>query len=63
MTAPLELEAALYRRAGKLRGHEIVFLCPEHDDHDPSARYNRSKEVWHEANAAPNCRRCRGLVA
>lgn len=46
MTAPPELEATLYRRAGKLRGRELSFRCPAHDDTDPSAQYNLDKQAW-----------------
>jgi len=42
-----ELEQELKARNGKVRGGEIIFLCPEHDDHNPSATYNLRKHVWH----------------
>ncbi|MCC7106273.1 MAG: hypothetical protein IT307_14120, partial [Chloroflexi bacterium] len=29
------------------RGDEILFLCPAHDDHEPSASWNPAKGVWH----------------
>ena len=47
MSAPPELEAALHRRGGMLRGRELHFLCLAHDDHRPSARYNLDKQVWY----------------
>ncbi len=40
------LESALFARAGELGGGEIHFLCPAHDDHDPSARYHPEKRTW-----------------
>jgi hypothetical protein len=51
MSAPLaDLVAALDRavrdRAGRADGQEMRFLCPAHDDHNPSARWNREKKVW-----------------
>ena len=46
MSAPPHLEEALCQRRGKLRGRELSFLCPAHDDHHPSARYNLEKRVW-----------------
>ena len=42
-----ELESAVMNRKGKKEGGEIKFLCPEHDDHNPSATYNPEKRVWH----------------
>ena len=43
-----ELEQALTARQGKREtGGEIKFLCPMHDDHNPSATYNTEKRVWH----------------
>jgi CHC2 zinc finger len=32
---------------GVRRGREIAFLCPLHDDHNPSLRVNRAKGVWY----------------
>ncbi len=43
---PPELEQAILARQGKREGREIRFLCPAHDDHKPSARYNLDKYVW-----------------
>jgi len=34
-------------RQGRVEGAEIRFLCPAHDDHHPSARWNRAKAAWH----------------
>ena len=42
-----ELEQIVMARAGKKQGKEIIFLCPEHDDHNPSAAYNPEKHLWH----------------
>jgi Winged helix-turn-helix DNA-binding len=41
------IEAAIASRDPRLAGSEIWFLCPAHDDHRPSARWNREKWVWH----------------
>ena len=47
---PPELLAALNRavlaRSGRRQGREVRFLCPAHDDHQPSARWRREKGVW-----------------
>ena len=45
------LEAEIARRqprgqTPKRRGDETWFLCPGHDDHHPSARWNGTKHVW-----------------
>lgn len=40
------LEDAALARGGRREGREIRFLCPAHDDHHPSARWNRPKAVW-----------------
>ncbi|MPZ51028.1 MAG: hypothetical protein GEU75_17290 [Dehalococcoidia bacterium] len=40
------LEAAVWAREGRLEGMEVRFLCPVHDDHHPSARWNSAKAVW-----------------
>jgi putative DNA primase/helicase len=47
------IQAALYRRGGKLHGDEIRFRCanPTHEDRHPSARFNVSKLVF-------NCPAC-----
>ena len=41
------VEAAVMAREGCKEGAELRFLCPAHDDHHPSARYNTIKYVWH----------------
>lgn len=41
------LEAAIMARDGRREGRETHFLCPVHDDHRPSARWNPEKKVWH----------------
>src|ERR1700726_2169094 len=52
MTGPVSLpdlgrrERRLLDRSGRREGHEIRFLCPEHDDSHPSARWSHSKAVW-----------------
>lgn len=33
-------------RSGKRIGKELQFLCIEHDDHHPSARWNPNKLTW-----------------
>lgn len=33
-------------RAGVRRGPDVWFLCPSHNDHNPSARFNYSKRLW-----------------
>lgn len=40
------LQAAVMACQGREEGAEIRFLCPAHDDHHPSARYNPEKGVW-----------------
>jgi len=47
------LEAVVLERGGKPDGREIVFLCPTHSDHNPSARWHPEKHVW-------NCFTCGG---
>jgi CHC2 zinc finger len=42
-----ELDEAVQNRSGRREGQEIRFLCPSHDDRNPSARWNREKAVWH----------------
>src|ERR1700687_2304901 len=48
---PPELLAALGRavlaREGRRAGSEIRFLCPAHEDHQPSARGNPAKAQWY----------------
>jgi hypothetical protein len=41
------IESALQLRQAQLVGREIRFVCLAHDDHDPSARWNGDKHVWH----------------
>ncbi|MCL5075116.1 MAG: phage/plasmid primase, P4 family [Chloroflexi bacterium] len=41
-----EVENAIWERQGRKEGAEIRFLCPCHDDHNPSARWNPDKQVW-----------------
>ena len=40
------IEQEIKHRSGKRERDEIRFLCPAHDDHHPSARWNPAKEVW-----------------
>ena len=42
-----EITAAVEQREGRTKGGETRFLCPAHDDHHPSARWNPTKGVWH----------------
>jgi DNA primase len=37
------------RSAGNLRSRngELSFLCPAHEDTNPSARWNQQKKVWY----------------
>lgn len=44
--AEAEIETELFLRGGKMRGSEIIFLCPSHADTNPSASYNTEKHVW-----------------
>lgn len=41
-----DLLQLIFERAGRREGAEIRFLCPIHDDHNPSARWNLRKLVW-----------------
>lgn len=41
-----QVEASVMARQGKKTGAEIRFLCPCHDDHNPSADYNPAKGTW-----------------
>jgi hypothetical protein len=41
-----EIEAAVWARDGKQKGHDIRFLCPAHDDHNASADWSPSKSAW-----------------
>ena len=43
----VEIEAVLQTREPRQLGEETQFLCPSHNDHDPSARWNAKKQVWH----------------
>ncbi len=52
MSAPspellVALDSAVLAREGRREGSEVRFRCPAHEDHDPSARWNRDKAVWH----------------
>jgi putative DNA primase/helicase len=40
------LDRAVLARSGRREGREVRFLCPGHEDHKPSARWNREKAVW-----------------
>jgi len=40
------VETAAMARQGRPESGEIRFLCPAHDDHHPSARYNPQKGTW-----------------
>jgi hypothetical protein len=41
-----EVEAVIATRRPARTGGETRFLCPAHDDHNPSARWNSEKRVW-----------------
>jgi len=41
------IESAISMRQPQRAGSETRFLCPAHDDHAPSARWNPEKRVWH----------------
>ena len=41
-----DVEQALAARRGRKVGAEIKFLCPSHDDQNPSAEWNRRKSAW-----------------
>jgi hypothetical protein len=41
------LLAAIESRLPRREGRETRFLCPVHEDHNPSARWNSEKHVWH----------------
>lgn len=52
MTAPpagilRQIESALQERSPRREGAELRFLCPAHNDHNPSARWHPEKAVWH----------------
>lgn len=40
-------ETHLFSRSGKREGDELRFLCPSHDDHHSSARFNGRKRKWY----------------
>jgi putative DNA primase/helicase len=40
------LERHILARQGRREGREIRFLCPTHDDQQPSARWNPEKSTW-----------------
>lgn len=40
------IELAIGERQPQRTGGETRFLCPAHDDHRPSARWNPAKRVW-----------------
>jgi DNA primase len=42
----IEEVARLLSGPGVKRGREIAYLCPLHDDHDPSLRVDPEKGVW-----------------
>lgn len=41
------IEAAIADRQPQRKGRETLFLCPAHDDHHPSARWNPEKQIWY----------------
>src|SRR5215208_5686830 len=41
-----ELAERLSGAPGVRRGREIAFVCPLHDDHDPSLRVDPERGVW-----------------
>ena len=43
----IEIEAVIQTREPRQLGEETQFLCPSHNDHNPSARWNIDKQVWH----------------
>jgi CHC2-type zinc finger protein len=40
------IESAIEERQSRREGRETKFLCPAHNDHTPSARWNHEKHVW-----------------
>lgn len=40
------IEVEIQTRQARRAGRETLFLCPAHDDHDPSARWHPAKQVW-----------------
>lgn len=45
------LEAAVFERNARQMGPHLRFLCPAHDDHNPSADWHTQKHTW-------KCRSC-----
>jgi DNA primase len=43
----IEIEAVIQTREPRQLGQETQFLCPSHNDHNPSARWNQKKHVWY----------------
>jgi hypothetical protein len=41
-----ELDRTVRARSGRRAGEEVRFLCPAHNDHQPSARWSKAKAVW-----------------
>lgn len=41
-----QIERALETRQARKQGNEIRFLCPSHNDRNPSARWNHDKAAW-----------------
>ena len=41
-----DLDRATLARSGRREGREIRFLCPAHEDTDPSARWHSTKRAW-----------------
>jgi len=44
---PVEELAERLSGPGQRRGREITFVCPLHDDHDPSLRVDPEQGVWY----------------
>ncbi len=42
----IEIAHAANLRGEKKQGREILFLCPQHDDHNPSLTINPDKNAW-----------------
>ncbi len=43
----VEIAATISTREPRQRGTETLFLCPSHNDRNPSARWNPEKRVWY----------------
>ncbi len=41
-----EVASFLLKNGATQSDNEISFLCPVHDNHNPSASYNVQKQVW-----------------